>query len=386
MKPTSTAELAEAIATARAALRIRGGGTRQKLGNPVDADDVVETGGMSGISLYDPGALTLRAGAGTPLSEIEVALEEHGQQLAFEPMDHRGLLGETGEPTIGGVVACNVSGPRRIQAGACRDFLIGVTFVDGSGTIVNNGGRVMKNVTGYDLVRLLTGSYGTLGVLSEVTFKLLPRSEARAVVLIDGLSDECATEAMSKAMASPFGVSGAAHTPRGIDGAPVTMIRVEGFSGSVRYRSEQLATLLSEFGSLAIETDSERTAAGWKWVRDVEAFHGEAGDVWRVSTRPSDGVRVARGVREALKTEIGVLYDWCGGLVWLLVPERSDIRGCLAGIEGHATIIRAADENRAAMGAFHPEPAPLARISSMLRSKFDPKQILNPGLMGAQMP
>ena len=383
MRPQTTAELADVISSSPAGLRVRGGGTRQGLGNPVAADETVLTGGITGITLYDPGALTLSAGAGTPLSVIEAALDEHGQQLAFEPMDHRGLLGSHGEPSIGGVVACNVSGPRRIQAGACRDSVIGVTFVDGTGTTVRNGGRVMKNVTGYDLVKLLTGSYGTLGVLTEVTFKLLPRPDSWAVVLIEGLTDEEAIAAMSRAITSPFGVTGAAHTPCGIDGDPVTMIRIEGLAESVRYRSERMVTHLSDFGTASVETDPARTAAGWRWVRDAEAFHGKAGDVWRVSVRPGDGARVARSARRRFSEDIGVLYDWCGGLVWLLVPGHSDVRGCLDGISGHATIIRGSAETRSAFGAFHPESAPLARISGMLRRKFDPRQILNPGLMGA---
>lgn len=384
MKPKTTAELAEIITSARSGLRIHGGGTRQELGNPVAADDTVLTGGITGIKLYEPGALTLSAGAGTPLSEIEAALDEHGQELAFEPMDHRGLLASAGEPSIGGVVACNASGPRRIQAGACRDSVIGITFVDGTGKVVRNGGRVMKNVTGYDLVKLLAGSYGTLGILTEVTFKLLPRAEARAVVLIEGLTDEQAMAAMSRAVTSPFGVTGAAHTPRGIDGDPVTMIRIEGFAGSVRYRSERLARQLSDLGTAEIETDPARTAAGWRWVRDAESFHGKPGDVWRVSVRPGDGARVARSARIGFSEDIGVLYDWCGGLVWLLVPEQSDVRNCLGEVSGHATIVRGGVETRNALGAFHPEPAPLARIAGALRRKFDPRQILNPGLMGAQ--
>lgn len=281
---------------------------------------------------------------------------------------------------IGGVVAANVSGPRRIQAGACRDFLLGVRMVDGQGQILKNGGRVMKNVTGYDLVKLMAGSFGTLGVLSEVSFKVQPAAELVGVLLINGLTDDRATEAMAQALGSPFDVTGAAHTPSGIDDHPVTMIRLEGFEDSVRYRAEKLRDALREFGEIAIETDPERTRAGWKWVRDVETFHGKSGDVWRISVKPSDGQEVAQRLRAAWDTEI--LYDWGGGLVWARVPEGSDVRAKLAGVPGHARIERASGDTRRALGVFGSEGPILDQLQGSLRARFDPRGILNPGLMG----
>jgi glycolate oxidase FAD binding subunit len=340
------------------------------------AGEVLSVAGLSGIELYEPGALTIVAKAGTPLAEVEAALAAENQRLPFEPMDLRGLLGTTGEPTIGGVVAANASGPRRIQAGACRDSLIGVRFVDGRGTVVKNGGRVMKNVTGYDLVKLMAGSYGTLGVLSEVAFKVLPGVETRACVLLNGLSNADAVAAMSKALGSPFEVSGAAHTPAGVDGHPVTMLRLEGFADSVTYRAGKLRELLADYGDISVETDPERVLAGWHWVRDVEPFHGRAGDVWRVSVKPSDGPEIAA------RAGGDVLMDWGGGLVWALVPEGTDLRADLGAFAGHATLIRASEETRARLPVFQPEPAPVAALTEGLRRQFDPKGILNPGIMG----
>ncbi|WP_306047385.1 FAD-binding protein, partial [Nioella sp. MMSF_3534] len=328
------------------------------------------------IELYEPGALTIVAKAGTPLAEVEAALAAENQRLPFEPMDMRGVLGTTGEPTIGGVVAANVSGPRRIQAGACRDSLIGVRFVDGRGTVVKNGGRVMKNVTGYDLVKLMAGSYGTLGVLSEVAFKVLPGVETRACVLINGLSNSDAVAAMSRALGSPFEVSGAAHTPAGVDGHPVTMLRLEGFADSVAYRAGRLRELLAGYGDISVETDPDRVQAGWRWVRDVEPFHGRAGDVWRVSVKPSDGPGIAA------RAGGDVLFDWGGGLIWALVPDGMDLRAALGTFTGHATLIRASEETRARLPVFQPEPAPVAALTQGLRRQFDPKGILNPGIMG----
>ena len=374
LSPVDERELSEAVAGAEGPLRIVGGGTRP-VGRPVSGE-VLSTRGLSGIELYEPGALTIVARAGTPLAEVEAALAAENQRLPFEPMDMRGLLGTRGEPTIGGVVAANASGPRRIQAGACRDSLIGVRFVDGRGTVLKNGGRVMKNVTGYDLVKLLAGSYGTLGVMSEVSFKVLPGIETRACVLLNGLSNGDAVAAMAKALGSPYEVSGAAHTPAGIDGHPVTMLRLEGFSDSVAYRAGKLKELLAAFGDISVETDPERVQAGWTWVRDVETFQGREGDVWRISVKPSDGPGIAA------RAGGDVLFDWGGGLVWALTAPGSDLRAELGDFAGHATLIRASEETRARLSVFQPEPAPVAALAEGLRRQFDPKGILNPGVMG----
>ena len=374
LSPRNEADLAGIVAGATGPLRVRGGGTRG-LGNPVEGTDL-SVAGLSGVTLHEPGALTLVAKAGTPVAEVEAALAAEGQRLPFEPMDHRALMGTEGTPTIGGVVAANISGPRRIQAGACRDSLIGVQFVDGQGQVIKNGGRVMKNVTGYDLVKLLAGSFGTLGILTEVSFKVLPETEARAVLLIDGLELPQAAQAMSAALASPFEVSGAAHAPRGVDGHPVTMIRIEGFAASVEYRAGKLKELLAPYGGAQVETDPARTRAGWAWVRDAELFSGTDEDVWRISVKPTDGPLVAAALPEAR-----LLLDWGGGLVWAGVAPGTDIRPVLGDISGHATLVRAEDDTKRRIGVFHPEPAPLAAIAKGLRERFDPRGILNPGLM-----
>ncbi|MCY3877959.1 MAG: FAD-binding protein [Rhodobacteraceae bacterium] len=377
MKPGSEAELAEAIGSATDPLVIIGGGTKP-IGTPVEGESL-SVSGIAGIRRYEPQALTLVAGAGTPVAEINHELARHKQMLAFEPMDCRDLLGTDGEPTIGGIVAANMSGPRRVQTGACRDYLLGVRFIDGSGRVIRNGGRVMKNVTGYDLVRLLAGSHGTLGVLTEIALKVLPRPEAAGVLLLTGLTDQDAVRCLEAALTSPFEVTGAAHTPRGLDGDPVTMIRVEGFEDSVRYRCFRLRDLLREFGDIDLETGAERIAAGWKWVRDVECFGDEKGDVWRISTKPGDAPSLVENLRR--QTEVAVLYDWGGGLVWIKTEAGTDLREGCGDIDGHATLIRASVADRLRLGVFHPQPDRLRRISLGLKAKFDPRGILNPGLM-----
>nr|WP_260007146.1 FAD-binding protein [Leisingera sp. M527] len=365
LTPQSEAELAEMLAGASGPLCIQGGGTR---GLAIDGEGL-STRGLSGVELYEPGALTLVVRAGTPVAEVAALLTAENQQLAFEPMDHRGLLGTEGEPTIGGVIAAGVSGPRRIQAGAARDHLLGVRFVDGSGQVVKNGGRVMKNVTGYDLVKLMCGAHGTLGVLSEVSLKVLPRAEACATVAIEGADLADAVAAMSAALGSPYDVTGAAYDPE----KQTAFVRVEGFADSTAYRCRKLVSELAGFGSPRIENED---AGLWQGIRDAAGFYGRAGDVWRISVKPSDAVALAPRLQaEALQ------FDWGGGLIWALVPAGTDLRAQI-GVPGHATLVWAGADTRKRLGVFQPQPGPLAAISEGLRRQFDPKGILNPGLMG----
>lgn len=364
MRPETEAELAETIRSATGPFRIRGGGTRPV--GRIAAGETLDAAGLSGITRYEPGSLTLVAGAGTLLAEIEAALASERQRLPFEPGDWRGFLGTTGEPTIGGVVAANVSGPRRVQAGAARDSLIGVRFVDGTGTIVSNGGRTMKNVTGYDLVKLMAGSWGTLGVLTEVSFKVLPAAAATMTLVIDVPDPGRAVAAMTSALTSPYDVSGAAW----ISGTGV-MIRIEGFAQSVAYRAGELHRHLETFGSVRRDDDP----AIWRAVRDVTPFHGRQGDVWRMVLKPSDAPDVLAALAGVTRD---VVMDWAGGLLWLLVDEGTQASVIRAAVKvGHATRMRGTGDGP----AFPPEPAGVARLSAGLRAKFDPRGILNAGLM-----
>jgi glycolate oxidase FAD binding subunit len=382
LTPGTEAELAAMVAEAaagRTLLRIEGGGTRAGLGRPVEASRTISTAGLHAVTLYEPAALTLVAGAGARLADIEAMLAAEGQRLPFDPLDHRAVYGSDGEPTLGGMVATNASGPRRIQAGACRDSLIGVRFVDGRGTVLKNGGRVMKNVTGYDLMKLLAGSHGTLGVITEVAFKLLPLPETTATLALEGLDDDAAVGAMSAALGSPYDVSGAAHA------GGRTLLRVEGFAASVAHRSEGLARLLRRFGTAETLRDEAATAP-WRDLAAVRMAEAP-GALWRLSLKPSDGPAAVAALRaEGLAGP--VVYDWGGGLVWLLTGESGEagagaIRGAVSARGGHATLMRASDAVRRVVPPFHPEPAPLAALSAGLRARFDPHGVLNPGRMAA---
>ncbi|MFL4469248.1 glycolate oxidase subunit GlcE [Tateyamaria armeniaca] len=366
----SEADVAAAVQDAKGPLVIRGGGTRL-VGRPVEGD-TLNVSGLSGVTLYEPGALTIVAKSGTPVSDIEATLAKENQRLAFEPYDLTGLLGTTSKSTIGGVIATNASGPRRIQAGAARDFALGVRFLDGAGNIIKNGGRVMKNVTGYDLVKLMSGSWGTLGVLTEVSLKVLPSVESTITLVIADLDPVQAVAAMSAALGSPYEVSGAAW----IDGA--VWLRVEGFASSVDYRAKALADLLASHGTITHNEDAD-----WTRVRDAAPLHGCA-NVWRISVKPGDGPAVIAALPEGSHA----VMDWGGGLVWAGhdtadAATHGHIQSTVATLGGHATLMKAPEALRAAVPVFQPEAAGVAALSTALRARFDPRGILNPGLMAA---
>ncbi|CAN7228613.1 FAD-binding protein [Rhizobium sp. LjRoot30] len=394
--PTTEAEAADVIrvhAEAGRALALFGGNSRSGFGNTVRAEARLSAAGLSGIIAYNPAEMVITARAGTPVAEIEAALAANGQMMSFEPMDHRPLMGTEGEPTIGGVFAANVSGPRRFVAGAARDSLLGVRFVNGRGEIVRNGGRVMKNVTGLDLVKLLAGSHGTLGFLTEVTFRVLPVAKATETIVISGLNDAEAAHAMAAAMALSVEVSGAAHLPQSVKGrfaggalpeGEATVLRLEGLPSSVAVRAEKLSAAMAPFGAVS-RLDMPASLSLWREIRDVLPYaDGTKRPVWRVSVAPSAGHQLVAALR--LEAGIDAFYDWQGGLVWMRMeadPEAALVRRYITALGGgHATLMRASEKIRAVTPAFEPQPAPVALLSARVKEKFDPQGIFNPGKMG----
>jgi glycolate oxidase FAD binding subunit len=389
--PASEVEVREVVITARTSRRpfaIKGGGTRSGLGRPSEAEDVLSTEKLRGITLYEPAELVISAQAGTPLAEVEAQLDAHRQRLPFEPIDHRRLLGSTGEPTIGAIAACNLSGPRRIQLGAARDFLIGLKLVNGRGESIKGGGRVTKNVTGLDLVKLNGGAHGTLGVLTEVTFKVLPVPDDLGTLVLTGLDDTRAIAALSAALTSPFQPTGAAHLPADIAGDhALTLIRIEGVASSVSYRLDAMRALLTAYTAGEF-FDKERTAQLWRDIRDC-AFLAEPKDraIWRLSVAPAEGAKVVEALKPAL-AEMRYFFDWGGGLIWLGVSAAGDagaaaIRRAVAQFGGHATLVRAPAATRAATSVFQPLAEPLMKITAGIKASFDPDHLINPGLMYA---
>ena len=398
-RPTSAAETRDVVAWSAdsgSALELVGSGSKRGLGRPLQTEHTLDLSALAGIGLHEPEELVMSAAAATPLEAVERALDDTGQMLAFEPMDPGPLLGAVGG-TVGGVFACNLSGPRRIKAGAARDHLLGFSAVSGRGECFRSGGRVVKNVTGYDLSKLVCGSWGTLAVLTEVTFKVLPAPERTWTVLVHGLDGDAATRAMAAAMNSPHEVAGAAHLPRraaassSVDlvsgaGAATTALRLEGFGPSVEQRCRELREALEGFGETG-ELHSRASRALWREVRDATLLAcPDHHVVWRISVAPSAGHRLLDVLADRPDQE--AYLDWAGGLVWLSAPPDGDgsasaIRAAVARLGGHATLFRAPAAIRSIVPVFQPQPAPLAALSSRVKESFDPRGILNPGRMVA---
>lgn len=387
--PETEADAAEAVRAARGAgtrLALAGAGTKSGMLRPVAAAATLSAARLTGVRLYSPSELVLGAGAGTRVAALEATLAEARQHLIAEPPDYAHLFGtEPAAQTLGGIVAANLSGPRRIAAGALRDHVLGVRAVTGVGEIVKSGGRVLKNVTGLDFCKLFAGSFGTLAFLTEITLKVLPAPETSASVVLPGLGAEAAVAALAAGLGAPFGVSGAAHLPAaaarllGADGA-LTLLRIEDFADSVAYRGGRLAALLAAHGAPEIWPEA-RSRAAWAAIRDarVLAAPPEAA-IWRVSVRPAAGPGV---LAAAERVGVSGYLDWGGGLLMLAGPAtaaaHAAIAGAATGAGGTFWLMRAPAAWRATVAAVPAEPAPLAALTARLKHSFDPAGIFSPG-------
>ncbi len=371
--PDTEQGIAEAVLAATGPLLVQGNASKTTMLRPVQAAETLSTGNHAGITLYAPNELVMSAKAGTRLADIETALAERGQQMIGEPPH---IHGEN--QTIGGMFATNLSGPRRVTGGAMRDHVLGVRCVNGRGEIQKFGGRVLKNVTGLDLAKFLTGSFGTLAVLTEITFKVLPIAEAAGTLVIKNLEAEAAVKALSAGLGSPFSVSGAAYLPA----EKTAYLRIEDFAVSVKYRTEKLAAQLRDFGAAEIlDTPASKTL--WRGIRDCKPLPaGEA--TWRISAPPSAGPKILRAVEAH---GITGFLDWGGGLVWLAGPAtqaaHEAVRAAVISHGGVWWLMEAPAPLRAAVDVLPPEPPALAAISARVRETFDPRGIFNPGKLRA---
>jgi glycolate oxidase FAD binding subunit len=404
LKVRDAKDVEQAVRAALAAdqpLEIIGHGTKRAIGLPMATNALLDLSALNAVTLYEPNELVLTVQAGAPMADVLSLIDSKNQQFAFEPMDTSLLLGTPrGAGTIGGTVSAGLAGPRRIKAGGARDHLLGFHGVSGFGDSFKAGGRVVKNVTGYDLCKLLAGSWGTLSVMTEMTLKVMPKPEREQTLILRGLDDVVAGRAMTAALGSPFDVSGAAHLPAskyrgavdafGNIGAPekaVTVIRLEGIGASVPARAKSLSDQLSSFGQVSVIEDAA-SANVWAAIRDV-AFFAAAGPlgswpVWRIVCPPAAGG--AFGQALARDTGGEVFYDWGGGLIWAALPPSSDahakmLRERLNVIEGHATLIRATDQVRSVVDVFNPQQTGVAALGQRVKASFDPKNILNRGRM-----
>jgi glycolate oxidase FAD binding subunit len=390
-------DVAEIVAWAAAGavpLELRAGASKAHWGRPAAAAHRLDLAAIKGVVTYEPEELVLTARPGTAIGDIEKLLAQRGQELAFEPGDWRPWLGTEGDAeggTLGGVIACNLSGPRRVRAGAARDHFLGCKGVSGRGEAFKAGGRVVKNVTGYDVCKLLAGSHGTLAALTEITVKVLPKGEKTRTVLLFGLDDQAAVAALAQAAGSPHDVSALAHLPAAVArrsgvayvagaGAAVTAVRVEGTAVSVAYRCRALTDMFARFK--VEELHSANSQVFWREMRDV-AFFAAGNDrvLWRLGVPPASAPAVVAAIASAMPAEY--FFDWGGGLIWLsLPPDASAVHTVRSAVgEGHATLMRAPPAMRSAVPVFQPEPLALAALSRRVKSSFDPKNILNPGRM-----
>jgi glycolate oxidase FAD binding subunit len=379
-------------------LEIIGHGSKRRIGQPMATNAVLDVSALNAVMSYEPNELIITVQAGAPLADVMSLIDSKNQQFAFEPVDTAALLGTTDRGTVGGMIGAGLAGPRRIKAGSVRDHLLGAHAVSGFGDSFKTGGKVVKNVTGYDLCKLLAGSWGTLAVMTEVTLKVMPRPESERTLVLRGLDDQAANRAMTAALGSPFDVSGAAHLPvpalraepGGLGqpdaaGGAVTLLRLEGTAASAAHRAAALGKLLASFGAAATVEDAA-SAAAWSSVRDVQPFaaDGPLGTsvVWRIVCPPASGGALG----EALARETGgtVFYDWGGGLLWAALPPKPDgwaalLRRRAEAVGGHATLLRASDEVRQKVDVFHPQAGGVAALGERVRASFDPKAILNRG-------
>jgi len=384
IKPRDATELRQAVEWAlndSKTLDVRGQGSKIALGKPMACNQVLDLSGLSGVVDYAPEELVVTLRAGTPMRDVEALLAQRNQMLAFEPPDLGPLLGrEAGQGTLVGAVMGNLAGPRRLSAGAARDHLLGFSGVNGRGEAFKSGGKVMKNVTGYDLSKLLAGSWGTLAVLDQVSVKVLPAPDQTRTLLLLGLAEEAAVAVMCAAMGSPHDVSGAAHLPGR------TALRIEGVAPSVEARLKALRELLADSGARMEELGTLESRAFWREVRDVTSLKAAPDAVvWKISCPPTEGPAIVARIREK-RPSAEVFYDWSGGLVWLALPASADadhriVRGAIGVRGGHATLIRAPEAVRADVPVFQPQPAALAALASRVKESFDPKRLFNPGRM-----
>jgi glycolate dehydrogenase FAD-binding subunit len=404
IKPPDAKAVEEAVQWALSegkSLEIVAGGSKRAIGRPLQTELTLDLAALAGVTLYEPEELVLSARAGTSLAQIESLVSSHGQQLAFEPMDYGPLVnGMAGSATIGGTLAANVSGSRRIKAGAARDHFLGFTAVSGRGETFKSGGRVVKNVTGYDLCKLMAGSWGTLAVMTDVTIKTLPQPESEITILIRGLGPRQAIAAMTAAMGSVGDVSAAAHLPAEVArrlpvgqiagaGSAVTALRLEGFVPSIAQRKTMLEAQLTPFGELG-EIGALVSRALWQAIRDVKPFAASRDGVdrplWRLSTAAASSADLAERIAAAIGAEM--LFDWAGGLIWASLEPCDDagarvIFRAVAATGGHATLIRAAPAVRAGIDVFPRQDAGLALLTKRVKESFDPHRVLNPGRMWA---
>lgn len=377
--PRCENDVVDAVADAlraRGRLEIAGGGSKGRIGRAVDVPKL-EMAGLTGVVDYSASELVVTVRPGTLLVDLVALLADEGQYLAFDPFDHGPMLGNTKHSaTIGGVAAAGVSGSGRISGGAARDHLLGFRAVSGRGEAFAAGGKVVKNVTGFDLSKLAARSWGRLFAMTELTFKVAPEPRERTTLMITGLTDGDAVRAMSRAMGSPAEVAAAAHFPAATrDGQSATIVRIQGFGPSVAARQALLTELLKDFGSL-VALSADEAAVMWGCLTTLTPLQSQRA-VWRICVAANRAVNVTGQFRDH---DAAWLYDWAGGLIWLATDTKPEfVRTVAAQCGGHAALIRADEQVRAQVPFFHPASDGIAALETRIRRAFDPESVFETG-------
>jgi glycolate oxidase FAD binding subunit len=364
--PTTPSEIAELVSAAAAdgsRLAIRGHGTKAGAGAPSPAAVIVDVSGIAGVVDYDPAELVLTVRPGTPLAEVEAMLATKGQMLAFDPFDL--ARGQAKGATVGGMIAAGLAGSRRLTRGSVRDHLLGFTAVSGRGEIFEAGGKVVKNVTGYDLSKLMCGSWGRLAVMTEVTLKVLPAPEIEKTFAIAGLTPEAARKTMAAALGSQADVAAAAYLPGLSDAVSQTLLRLEGIAPSIAARIPILARAVNGCDI----ADVANGAARWTEIARLSALAG-ADRLWRI-VLPARELPALAEMME--RQDAKWLADWAGGLVWTDWPGDAELlRDHLTRVGGHATLLRADEETRSRVPMLQPQGAGITKLEERVRRAFDP--------------
>ncbi len=395
-KPLNENEIAEFVRNCHSKnipIEIKGHGSKAKVGRNFQSEKLIDLSNYSGIIKYEPEELYIKVKAGTPLSEITNELDKNNQHLAFEPLDLGYIFeGKSNPGTIGGTIACNFSGSRRFKVGSARDHVLGIKIINGRGEIIKSGGTVVKNVTGYDLSKIVTGSYGTLAIISELSLKVLPKPPSTKTLIIHSAQLKKAIEYMSTGLSSSVDVSGAVFYPEYFkdkfslndltNKGPITALRIEGVNSSIE---DRINRLVKELGLLNDEInflDEQQSKIFWRYTQDLKAFQKTTKDIMKIVVPPSETLNLLNNLK---KFSSRYFIEWGGNLIWFEIENMSQeilktMNEVIAKCGGYNILVKLDDGFKSSMDVFKIDHIKY-KLSEKLKTSFDPKRILNPGKM-----
>ncbi len=396
LKPTKEKEISEIIKECykkNIPLEILGLGTKKSIGRNFQFEKTLDLSNYSGIIDYKPEELYIKVKSGTPIKDIRNEIEKNNQHLAFEPIDFGYLFsGKNDEGTIGGVMSCNFAGSRRFKAGSIRDHILGFKGINGRGEVIKSGGTVVKNVTGYDLSKILSGSFGTLTVLSEITIKVLPKPESNKTLFINNPHLKKGLDYLNISLSSSSDPSGAVFYPENFRSfftfndltfsGPITAIRIEGSTSSIDHRIKKLTNELKVTSDEIVVLSKDQSDIFWEDTRNLKVFSKLKENLIRIVIPASEAFETLNKLKDF---DAKYFVDWGGSLIWLQLDSINtkilkDIKTIVKTASGYLTIIKIEENLKASIDVFTVDPVK-HEISEKIKKSFDPKRILNPGKM-----